>query len=147
MATCGYESNAISLDAYDIASLVFSNEEIDKEYQSSLISNLKSIDLRTYFEMLVIVATEGMKLHYAGPDNMVDVRNITPEHIVYINRFLEKIQVQMVIEVVSRIDWNFDESKRKISYKEKIINTRTPLEDLHFILDKDDYLVISFHRI
>ena len=147
MAHCGLESNAISLDAHEIANLVFSDEVIEDQYKESLIYNLNTLDLRTYFEMLIIVATEGMKQYYAGQDNLVDITNLTQENIDFINGFLCKLKVKMIVDVISRIEWNFDETKRKKSYKEIIINTKTRLEDMYFILDKGSYLAISFEKL
>lgn len=147
MATCGIESNAISLDAFEIANLIFSDEVIEPQYKESLLFNLKSLDLKTYFEMLVIVATEGMKLNYAGSDNLVDITNLTQDNIDHINTFLKKLDVKMIVEVISLIEWNFDESKRKKSYKELLVNTKTNLSELYFILDKGNYLAISFEKL
>ena len=147
MAACGIESNAISLDAFEIANLIFSDEAIETQYKESLLFNLKSLDLKTYFEMLVIVATEGMKLNYAGSDNLVDVSNLTQDNIDYINTFLKKLNVKMIVEVISLIEWNFDESKRKKSYKELLVNTKTKLSELYFILEKGNYLAISFEKL
>lgn len=147
MATCGNESNAISLDAFEIANLIFSGEVIEPQYKESLLFNLNLLDLKTYFEMLVIVATEGMKLNYAGSDNLVDVTNLTQDNIEHINTFLKKLDVKMIVEVIPLIEWNFDESKRKKSYKELLVNTKTNLSELYFILDKGDYLAISFEKL
>ena len=147
MAACGIESNAISLDAFEIANLIFSDEAIETQYKESLLFNLKSLDLKTYFEMLVIVATEGMKLNYAGSDNLVDVSNLTQDNIDYINTFLKKLNVKMIVEVISLIEWNFDESKRKKSYKELLVNTKTNLSELYFTLEKGNYLAISFEKL
>jgi len=147
MAACGIESNAISLDAFEIANLIFSDEAIETQYKESLLFNLKSLDLKTYFEMLVIVATEGMKLNYAGSDNLVDISNLTQDNIDYINTFLKKLNVKMIVEVISLIEWNFDESKRKKSYKELLVNTKTKLSELYFILEKGNYLAISFEKL
>ena len=147
MAACGIESNAISLDAFEIANLIFSDEAIETQYKESLLFNLKSLDLKTYFEMLVIVATEGMKLNYAGSDNLVDISNLTQDNIDYINTFLKKLNVKMIVEVISLIEWNFDESKRKKSYKELLVNTKTKLSELYFILEKGNYLAISLEKL
>jgi hypothetical protein len=53
----------------------------------------------------------------------------------------------MIVEVIPLIEWNFDESKRKKSYKELLVNTKTNLSELYFILDKGDYLAISFEKL
>ena len=147
MSSCGVESNAISLDAYEIANLVFSEEVIEEQYKESLVYNLNTLDLRTYFEMLIIVSTEGMKKHYAGPDNLVDITNLTSENITFINKYLAKLNVEMIVEIISKEEWNLDESKRRKTYKETLINTKTQLQDLYFILDRGCYLAISFKKL
>ena len=147
MASCSYESSAVSLDANEIAALVFSEEEIGEEYKQSVDDLFLSLDLKTYFELLVIITTEGMKKNYGGSDNIVDVTNLTDTNIQFINGYLKKIKVKLVVDVISRIDWNFDVSKQKKSYKEVAINMTTKLKDLNFILDKGAYIVISFEKL
>ena len=144
---CGYESSAVSLDANEIAALVFSEDEIGEEYKKSVDDLFLSLDLKTYFELLVIITTEGMKKNYGGNDNIVDVTNLTETNIQFINGYLKKIKVKLVVDVISRIDWNFDVSKQKKSYKEVAINMTTKLNDLNFILDKGAYIVISFEKL
>ena len=144
---CSLESNAISMDANEIAALVFSQDDIGDDYKQSINELFDSLDLKTYFELLVIITTEGMKKYYGGSDNVVDVTNLTNENIEYINQFLKKINIKLLVDVISRIDWNFDQSKQKKSYNETIISVATKLEDLNFILDKGAYIVISFQKL
>jgi hypothetical protein len=140
---CGTESNNnnIHLDAYQIADMVFS-DTLSQTDLSKL--EFSSLDLKTYFEMLVIITTEGLKQLY-GTDNKVDVGNLTSENIDIINQYLKKIKVKLCVDIISKIQWNF--GNKHTSYKEIVINRNTKLEELKFILDRNDYVVISFQVI
>ena len=138
---CGTESsdNNLHMDAYQIADMVFSDT-----LTSTDLSNLEfsSIDLKTYFEMLVIITTEGLKKFY-GKDNKVDVGNLTSEKIDRVNGYLKKLKIRLCVDIISRIQWNF--GNNHTSYKELVVNRNTTLDELKFILDRNDYVVISFH--
>ena len=146
MAYCGSESNTISLDAYQIGNIVFSTDDISHEYKESLRQMLSSLDLRTLFEMLMIVTTEGMKKLYGNGNQTVDISLFTDEHINIINSFLNKINFTMLIDVIPAIEWNSEDFKKKKSYKETIISTSTKLEDLNYILERNDFVIISFMK-
>ena len=49
MNSCGYNQNEISLDANEIANLVFSPDDIEKDYLDSMLNSFKTLDLKTYF--------------------------------------------------------------------------------------------------
>jgi hypothetical protein len=140
---CGRESNDINLhlDAYQIADMIFSDTLSNTELSKLEFS---SIDIKTYFEMLIIITTEGMKKFY-GVDNKVDVGDLTNEKIYKLNDYLKKIKIKLCIDIISRIQWNF--GNKCISYKEIVINRNTRLEELKFILDRNNYIVISFQTI
>jgi len=141
---CGTESNDnnLHLDAYQIADMVFS-DTLSQTDLSKL--EFSSIDLKTYFEMLVIITTEGLKKFYGTDDNKVDVGNLTSEKIDTINKYLKKLKIKLCVDIISRIQWNF--GNKHTSYKELIINRNTKLEELKFILDRNNYIVISFQVI
>ena len=140
---CGRESNNndLHLDAYQIADMIFS-DTLSKTDLSKL--EFSSIDLKTYFEMLIIITTEGMKKFY-GVDNKVDVGDLNNEKIDKLNDYLKKIKIKLCIDIISRIQWNF--GNKCISYKEIVINRNTTLDELKFILDRNNYIVISFQVI
>mgnify|MGYP006076299695 CR=1 FL=1 len=140
---CGRESNDtnLHLDAYQIADMIFSDTLSNTELSKLEFS---SIDIKTYFEMLIIITTEGMKKFY-GVDNKVDVGDLTNEKIYKLNDYLKKIKIKLCIDIISRIQWNF--GNKCISYKEIVINRNTRLEELKFILDRNNYIVISFQTI
>ena len=91
---CGSESNHnnLHMDAYQIADMVFS--DILSETDISQLE-FSSIDLKTYFEMLVIITTEGMKQLYGTDDNKVDVGNLTSKKIDTINQYLKKLKINL----------------------------------------------------
>jgi hypothetical protein len=141
---CGAESNDnnLHLDAHQIADMVFS-DTLSQTDLSKL--EFSSIDLKTYFEMLVIITTEGLKTFYGTDDNKVDVGNLTSEKIDTINQYLKKLKIKLCVDIISRIQWNFGNTHP--SYKELVINRNTELEELKFILDRNNYIVISFQTI
>ena len=47
---------------------------------------------------------QDMKKNYGGNDNIVDVTNLTDNNIQFINGYLKKIKVKLVVDVISRID-------------------------------------------
>jgi hypothetical protein len=141
---CGAESNEnnLHLDAYQIADMVFSDTLTQTDLSKLEFS---SLDLKTYFEMLVIITTEGLKKFYGTDDNKVDVGNLTSEKIDTINKYLKKLKIKLCVDLISRIQWNF--GNNHTSYKELVINRNTELEELKFILDRNNYIVISFQVI
>ena len=141
---CGTESNDnnLHMDAYQIADMVFSNTLSQTDLSKLEFS---SIDLKTYFEMLVIITTEGMKKLYGNDDNKVDVGSLTSDKIDAINQYLKKLKINLCVDIISRIQWNF--GNIHTSYKDLIINKNTKLEDLKFILDRNNYIVISFKTL
>ena len=147
MNNCGLNQNEISLDAGEIANLVFSQDEIEKEYLDSMLSNFNSLDLKTYFEMLLIVTTEGLKKYYGDGEQKVDITNLNSGNIDLINSFLKKIKVELKVDMISEFEWNFNESARKTDFRQLVISNSTTINDLFFVLKRGCYLVISFQKI
>ena len=147
MNSCGFNQNEISLDANEIANLIFSNDKIEEKYLESMNSTFDTLDLKTFFEMLMIVTTEGLKKYYGDKEQKVDITNLNSGNIVLINSFLEKIKVELKVEIISEFAWNFNEKLRKTDFRKLVISNTTKLEDLFFILKRGDYLVISFQKI
>jgi hypothetical protein len=147
MNSCGFNQNEISLDANEISNLVFSPDNIEQEYLDSLLNSFKSLDLKTYFEMLLIVTTEGLKKYYGDGEQRVDISNLNKDNIDLINSFLRKIKVELNVEIVSQFEWNFNENLRKTDFRKLVISNATKLYDLFFILERDAYVVISFKQL
>lgn len=147
MTSCGLNQKEISLDGREIADLVFSDNEIEKEYLESMLNNFKTLDLKTYFEMILIVTTEGLKKYYGDSEQKVDITNLNSGNIDLINSFLKKIKVELKVDMISEFQWNFNENIRKTDFRQLVITNSTKLEDLYFVLKRGCYLVISFEII
>ncbi len=147
MNSCGYNQNEISLDANEIANLVFSPDDIEKDYLDSMLNSFKTLDLKTYFEMLLIVTTEGLKKHYGNSNQKVNITNLNSENIQFLNSFLRKIKVELNVDIVSYNDWNLNENLRKTDFRKLVMFKGTTLNDLFFILDRDAYIIISFNSL
>ena len=144
---CQSELSSISLDSNQIISLIFSDDEILEEYRIAIENLYFDLDLKTYFEMLVIVTTGGLKKFYRNDDGKVNLYELDQVQIDYINSHLNKLKVKLNINIVPRTEWIFDDTKKIKSYKEVIISRETKLEDLNYILDREDFFVISYTRL
>ena len=144
---CQSELSSISLDSNQIISLIFSDDEILEEYRIAIENLYFDLDLKTYFEMLVIVTTGGLKKFYRNDDGKVNLYELDQVQIDYINSHLNKLKVKLDINIVPRTEWIFDDTKKIKSYKEVIISRETKLEDLNYILDREDFFVISYTRL
>lgn len=144
---CQSELSSISLDSNQIISLIFSDDEILEEYRIAIENLYFDLDLKTYFEMLVIVTTGGLKKFYRNDDGKVNLYELEQVQIDYINSHLNKLKVKLNINIVPRTEWIFDDTKKIKSYKEVIISRETKLEDLNYILDREDFFVISYTRL
>ena len=147
MNNCGFNQNEISLDANEIANLVFSSDNMEKDYLDSMLNSFKSLDLKTYFEMLLIVTTEGLKKFYGDSNNKVDISTLDSSNIDLINSYLKKINVQLNIEIIGETEWNFNENARKTDFRKLIISTNTTLNDMYYVLERDAFVVISFFQL
>ena len=144
---CQSELSSISLDSNQIISLIFSDDDILEEYRIAIENLYFDLDLKTYFEMLVIVTTGGLKKFYRNDDGKVNLYELDQVQIDYINSHLNKLKVKLDINIVPRTEWIFDDTKKIKSYKEVIISRETKLEDLNYILDREDFFVISYTRL
>ena len=117
------------------------------EYKNAIENLYSDLDLKTYFEMLVIITTGGLKKYYQNSNGTVNLYELEQKHIDHINTHLNKLKVKLNINIVSRTEWIFDETKKVKSYKEVIISRETKLEDLNYILDRGDFFVISYNRL
>lgn len=142
MSSCS--PNNISIDANEIAMLIFSNEEIESDYKSSLISSFEQLDVKTYFEMLLLVTTEGMKTYFGDRNMKVNIANITHQNIEYMNLFLKKINIKLIINIYTKSDL---ENLGIKQFSEIKITNRTKLSELNFIIQRGDCVVISFEKI
>lgn len=137
----------ISLDAKEISTIIFSDsEDIENEYKNAIETTLLELDLITFFELLIIVSTEGLK-KYFGSHDKVDLTRLSSNDYDKLNSYLKKLKVKINIDIVNKLFWVVSPEIRKLSYKEISITKDTKLEELFYIINKDDFIVISFERL
>ena len=142
MSSCS--PNNISVDANEIAAIIFSNEEMESDYKSSLLNSFEQLDVKTYFEMLLMVTTEGMKTYFGDRNMQVNIGNITRQNIEYMNLFLKKINIRLIINIYTKSDLEKLGIKQ---FTEQVITSKTKLSELNFIIQRGDCVVISFEKI
>ena len=129
----------VELDAYDIAEKVFSNSsELNNNF------SFENVDLKTLFEMLLIIFTEGLKKFYGKDDNTVNINEISHKEIKEINEYMKKIGVKTVIETCDHFIWQLFIVKGFKSYKEIEIKNETMLKELKYIFNRDKIYIINF---
>ena len=135
------EVQEIELDAYQIAAKVFSNETIDTNY------SFEDLDLKTLFEMLLIITTEGLKKFY-GKNNRINIVEISDENIENINNYLKKIGVKTILKTYDNSTWDRLQLNYLIpDYRIYKIRSDTKLNDLNYVHSEDFKTVISFDFI
>ena len=135
------DAQEIELDAYQIADKVFSAKTIDTNY------SFENLDLKTLFEMLLIIVTEGLKKFY-GVDNKINIVELTTEHITNINNYMKKIGVKTKLKTYDDNTWNQLQLYYLIQdYRTYNIRDDTKLSDLNFVHSQDFKTVISFDFI
>jgi hypothetical protein len=129
----------LELDAYDISRRIFSN---DTELNNNF--SFENMDIRTLFEMLLIIFTEGLKKYNGNEDSTVNINELTDDDIRKINVYLQKIGVKVIIDYSDYFMWNlFLENKLKL-YNEIDIDDNTKLKELKYIFKKDKIYIINF---
>lgn len=132
----------LELDAYEIANNVFSNNgELDNNF------TFENVDLKTLFEMLLIIFTEGLKKFYGKEDNTVNLCELTQEDLDNINNYLKKIKIKADLKVYDYFVWNLYVQGVTKLYTEIEINNQTLLGDLKYIFKRDKVFVINFECI
>lgn len=140
MNSCNTQSsNHITLDAGEITDIVFSvNEDTTNKLDFSYL------DLKTYFEMLMIVTTEGLKRLFGSSTGTINIEELTTDDISLVNKYLKKINIKLNIDIISRVNWNFNNPYKM--YKEIDITSNTKLEELKYVFDRNNYILIWFTR-
>ena len=136
------ETVTLELDAYEIANKVFSqNGELDNNF------TFEDVDLKTLFEMLLIIFTEGLKKFHGKEDNTVNLCELTQEDLNNMNNYLKKINIKADLKVYDYFMWNrYLEGVTK-PYTEIEINNETSLRDLKYIFKRDKVFIIFFECI
>ena len=118
------------MDVYEIAQNLYSNPEFT--YKNCIIHNT---DLKNYFEMLIIIVTEGLKLFF-GDNGKVNLDYLEHKDFLKIKEYLKKINIDMHLNQFTHDEWVCNSLYDKyINYDKFNINTSTKLEELYFILN------------
>ena len=129
----------VTFDAYEIANKIFdNNSEINKNI------SFENIDIETFFEMLLIISTEGLKKFFGDSIGKVDVSMLTQNDINKINTYLDKMNIKMIVQVTNNNDTRYK------NYIDININSNTQLKELYFVVKREDLqklFVISFDYV
>ena len=136
------ETVTLGLDAYEIASNVFSdNGELDNNF------TFEDVDLKTLFEMLLIIFTEGLKKYHGNEDNTVNLCDLVQEDIDKINTYLKKINIKADMKVYDYFMWNLYFTNIIKPYTDIEVTNETSLQELKSIFKRDKVFVIFFECI
>ena len=133
------------MNAYEIADKVFNNN-----FNDNITIQLDyNDDIKIFFEMCVIITTEGFKKFYSDINsNTVNIELLTIKHLENINQYLKKINIKLIFRKFTQYQWHNEKiSENYISYKDKVVNKDTLLEELYFIIIRTHIFVISFTHI
>ena len=132
----------LELDAYEITEKVFSNSsELDNNF------TFENVDLKTLFEMLLIIFTEGLKKFYGKEDNTVNLCELVQENIDNINNYLKKIKIKADLKVYDYFMWNLYVQDITKPYTDIVITDQTKLNELKYIFKRDKVFVVNFECI
>ena len=124
----------IELDAYEIAHRVFDDKnELDKNI------SFDSIDVETFFEMLLIITVEGMKKFYSDNLEKVDLSKLESKDIEKINSYLKKIFIKLNFKIFDLLTYTILNSNQSLkNYKEVDITNNTLLKELNYVVFKNN---------
>ena len=130
-----------SMDAYEIAEHLFN----DKFLYSNIDISTPNQDLKTYFEMLIIIMVEGLKKFFGDDNEQVNIEKLSMSDFNKINEYLNHIQININLQIFDRENWEHTHKQNNILYNKIVINNTTKLEDLKFIIEKTNIYVINFN--
>ena len=130
-----------SMDAYEIAEHLFN----DKFLYSNIDISTPDQDLKTYFEMLIIIMVEGLKKFFGDDNEQVNIENLSMNDFNKINKYLNHIHININLQIFDREKWEHTHKQNNILYNNIVINNTTKLEDLKFIIEKTNIYVINFN--
>jgi hypothetical protein len=133
----------VELDAYEIAEKLFiKNSEINKNF------TIENVDIKTFFEMLLIITMEGLKKFHGNEDNTVNLSSLSEDDLKNINSYLEKINIKLNLRLIDHMSWNvFSLEKVILPYDKIELNEDTPLNKLNCIISNEYVYVINFDYI
>ena len=124
------------MDAYEISEKIFNTNNIPCNF------TIHNTDLVNYFEMLLLITTEGLKKFY-GKNNKVDIDKLSYNDINKINTYLKKINIKMILNYFNKNEWEHN-YKKIIPYNKITINNSSKLDELYYIIHLSNIYVINF---
>jgi hypothetical protein len=136
------------LDAYEIADNLYNDTIIS---QNDIIT-IDGCDLKSYFEMLIIIFMEGMYKfcrYSINENNKFNLNVLKESDILKINSYFQKINIKMKFKIVENDEWNINYIHKYKSYNQIEISSDTKLEALYaiFYVFPNVYVVNFTHHI
>ena len=120
------------LDAYEIADNLYNDTVISPND----IITIEGCDLKSYFEMLIIIFMEGMYKfcrYSINDNNKFNLNALKESDIFKINSYFKKINIQLHFKIFPQDEWNMNYIDKYKSYDKIEINSNTKLEELYAI--------------
>jgi len=134
----------MNLDAYQIATKIYNNDFTD----NITIQLNEDEDLKTYFEMLLLITTEGFKKFFGYDNTVVDIETLSLKDFDKINEYLKKINIKMNLKIFNVKEWYLLRANEKYkSFNTITITNNMNLSDLYFLIVKKNIYVISFSHL
>ena len=130
-----YKNN---MDVYEISNLLYNN----KLENSVLDISVNNNDLKTYFEMCVLLTVEGFKHFFRDSNNIVDIEKLSLEDFSKINSYLNKLNINMNLKIYTNDEFN---KNNIMNFDEIKINSSTQLNDFNFIIKKKNIYVVNYN--
>jgi len=135
-----------TMDAYEIADNLYNDSVIN---QNDVVT-IENCDLKTYFEMLLIIFMEGLFKfcsYSINENNKFNLNVIKPNDIIKINSYFKKIKIVLNFNIFEVSEWHTNHIHKYITYDKLIIHSKTNLNDLYtvFYVDQNVYLVYFEH--
>ena len=126
----------VEMDAYQIAEKVFSeNNELNRNF------SFENVDVKTFFEMLLIITVEGLKKYYGDENNKVDITILSKDDVDKINKYLEKINIKLQFKIYDILSYMvYKENGLLKNFKDMKINENTQLNSINYIIVKHLYI-------
>ena len=136
------------MDAYEIS---------DNLYNDTIVSpndiiTIDGCDLKSYFEMLIIICMEVIYKFCSitkNENNKFNLNALKESDILKINSYFQKINIKMKFKIVENDEWNINYIHKYKSYKQIEISSDTKLDELYaiFYVFPNVYLVNFTHHI
>jgi hypothetical protein len=120
------------LDAYEIADNLYNDTVISPND----IITIEGCDLKSYFEMLIIIFMEGMYKfcrYSINDNNKFNLNALKESDIFKINSYFKKINIQLHFKIFPQDEWNMNYIDKYKSYDKIEINSNSKLEELYAI--------------